>query len=157
MITQVDVSSTWASWHLLVLIHVWFILTDWCKGKSLPETMVFPWNIGVSGSNFALNQSIDWSPHLGVPAMLQKKVYPGLQMGEVGLCHQLKFASSIFQKSMSIPFFHLLKIFGWWIWVEFSESVSLTWVPGVMFCVFLMHTSTILRYFETLQTIGTFA
>ena len=53
------------------------------------------------------------------------------------------------------PFFHLLKIFGWWIWVEFSESVSLTWVPGVMFCVFLMHTSTILRYFETLQTVGT--
>ena len=104
MITQVDGPSTWASWHLLVLIHVWFILTDWCKGKSLPETMVFPWNIGVSGSNFALNQSIDWSPHLGVPAMLQKKVYPGLQMGEVGLCRQLKFASSIFQKSMSIPF-----------------------------------------------------
>jgi len=29
--------------------------------------------------------------------MLQKKAYQGLQMGEVGLCRELKFASSIFQ------------------------------------------------------------
>jgi len=137
MITQVDVSSTWASWRLLVLIHVF--------PKTFTRNHGFPMKYRVSGFNFALNQSIDWSsPHLGVPAMLQKKAYPGLQMGEVELYHPLKFASSIFQTQCP-SHFPLAKIFGWWIWVEFSESVSLTWVPGVMLCVFLMHTSTILR------------
>ena len=56
----------------------------------------------------------------------------------------VKIRQQHLSKSMSIPFFHLLKIFEWWIWVEFSESVSIT-VPGVMLCVFLMPTSTILR------------